>query len=232
MKSFTRKHKAPVAAIFVLSCSASVAASLKVVNVDLSTTLDAVRIIGVAVAGNPVEVGQAGVREDRPGKPFQADDNWLKNMTISIRNRTDKTIVSGEVMVWFPETLGNSPERPEATTMYRLRFGQRPDVARYYKDGSKIPPDTFKPVELAPGQTMVIPLADHIDAIQSLVEGVGNTPFSHITKINLQRGSFYFVDGMRWENFSYFAPDLEHPGKYTALAQDFFPGRTGGSDLE
>ena len=48
----------------------------------------------------------AGAHEVRAGKPFQADEDWLKNMPIFLKNRTDKVIVRADVQLWFPDTGG------------------------------------------------------------------------------------------------------------------------------
>lgn len=193
----------------------------RAVNVDRLHTLDAVGITEVAVGGRRVEVGEFSIHEDRPGLPFQADDDWLKNMTISVRNRTDKTIICGEVRLWFPETaLG--PDH--AQTAYLLRFGQRPESARYHKDGSKILPDTRKAIVLAPGRTFVIRVAEYMDEIQALFENLGTMPLSQVTKLNIQRVGYYFADDTRWENHAYLSPDSEHPGQYKTLDQNYFPG--------
>ena len=218
-----------VAVIAALVCSAAVAGSLgmKVVNIDwLNNIRDAVRITQVSVAGKNVPLGEFALHlEGRDGTPFEADDDWLKNMTITLKNRTDKVIVCAEITLWFPETKGANPDHPNATAAYMIKVGQRPASALYHRDGSKIPPDTAnKPVVFAPGQTLVIPIADYVDEIQSQVEGVGNTAFSHITKLNIQRNLFYFIDGTTWAVDSYFAPDPEHPGNYTRLPDNYFPG--------
>jgi hypothetical protein len=226
---------AVTAALAALACSIAVAASLRhsgqlitrVVNIDwVHNTLYAVRITQVAVAGQKVPFGEFALHlENRDGTPFEADEDWLKNMTVTFTNRTDKVIVCAGIMLWFPETKGANHEFPNATTMYLIRVGQRPESALYRRDGSKMQPDTNKPLVFAPGQTLVIPIGNHIDEIQSQVESVGYTPLSHITKVNIQRGSFYFTDGTQWQGVgTYWAPDPEHPGNYTKLAENYFPG--------
>jgi hypothetical protein len=195
----------------------------KIVNLDRQFRLDAVTITKVTVAGQQIQPGKSGgVREEERGTPFQADEDWLKNMSISLLNRTDKVIVCAQVQFFFPDT-GDGVSQP--ITTYTITVGQRPESSLYYADGSKIPPDTTKkPLLFAPGQTLVIPVADYVDAIQSTVEE--KIPLSQITKVNIRRANFYFVDGMRWDSVytGYYAPDSDHPGKYTKLAPNYFPG--------
>ena len=46
------------------------------------------------------------MHEVRAGKPFQTDEDWLKNIPIFLKNRTDKVIVCADVQLWFPDTGG------------------------------------------------------------------------------------------------------------------------------
>jgi hypothetical protein len=237
-----RKQQKLVGVLSVLAClaqagwlgwhTASVAAAnfgqslgTKVVDMqEIQRVWDAVRITGVTVGTQQIETGVSGARgEIKPGVQFQADEDWLKNMSISLTNRTDKPIVCAQLRLWFPDTGDGTTIRP--MTNYKVTVGQRPESSLYYANGSKIPPDpTKKALLLAPGAMLVIPLAPEIAAIQSTVENLGNTPFSQITRVNIEPLNFYFADGMWWWLGNYYAPDTEHPGKYTKLADTFFPG--------
>ena len=209
---------APVAA-------ATGALGTKVVDIDRLITLDPVVITKVTVAGQQIQPGEAGVREDKPGTPFQADEDWLKNMSIFLQNRTDRAIVCVQLRLWFPDTGDGTAARP--ITHHDITVGLRPESSLYYSNGSKIPHDpSEKPFLLPPHGTVVIPVADSIDAIQSTVEG-GNMLFSQITRVNIQRYTVYFEDGTHWVGHAYYSPDPAHPGKYIKLDDNYFPGRLG-----
>jgi len=235
--SYTKQSKQQKLVAAVLAClllfgwhTASVAASsagTKVVNIkEIQRVWDAVRITTVAVGTQRIQTGVSGARgEIKPGTPFQSDEEWLKNMSISMTNRTDKPIICAQVRLWFPDTGDGTPAHP--MTHYVITIGQRPESSLYYKDGSKISADTTKKaLLLAPGETLAIPIAPEIEAIQSMIEGVGNTLFSQVTRVEIEPTNFYFSDGMRWDavNTGYYTPDAEHPGKYTKLADTYFPG--------
>ena len=148
-----------------------------------------------------------------PGAPFQADEDWLKNVSIFIKNRTDKEIVYTEVQLIFPD-LGDGSEAWPLTAVYTISVGQRPEWSRYVFDGTREelrrldprkPLDatrmklrsldpTKKPLSLAPGKTLEIRVADYIDQIQTLVEE--HLPFQQITRVNISRRVVYFQDGM------------------------------------
>jgi len=214
----------------------------KFVDVDaLTTRFDPVRITKVTVEGQEIQPGRSsGAREDAPGMPFQADEDWLKNMSIFIKNRTDKEIVCAEVELVFPDTGDGTEARP--VTAYTISVGQRPEWSRFVFDGTReelrqldqkkpldaarmklMPLDpSKKPLSLAPGKTMEIRVADYIGEIQSRVEE--SLSFSQITRVDIERRTFYFENGMRWNAGTYAVPLANHPGYYTNLASGYFPG--------
>jgi hypothetical protein len=253
----TKRHRVIKPPLAVLAClgvlgtlwwfSSPVAANgntagTKSVNVDsLTTRFDAVTISKVTVGDQEVQSGRStAASELTPGAPFQADENWLKNMSIFIKNRTDKEIVYAEVQLIFPDLGDGTEARP--LTAYTISVGQQPEWSRYVFDGTReelrqldprkpldatrmklMPLDpTKKPLSLAPGKTLEIRVADYIDRIQSLVEE--HFPFQQITRVNISRRVVYFQDGMRWYVGTYEVPDPNHPGYYTQLAAGYFPG--------
>jgi hypothetical protein len=224
------KQKFGAVVLTMLVCLILVnAGSLGTRTVDLrqiQRVWDAVRIMSVTVGAQRIQPGLSGARgEVKQGTPFQADEDWLKNMSISLTNRTDKPIICAQIRLWFPDTGDGTPAHP--MTSYLITIGQRPESSLYYGNGSKISPDTTKKaLLLAPGATLVIPIAQELEAIQSTIEGVGNIPFSQVTRVEIEPAMFYFPDGMRWDAVAggYYNPDPQHPGKYAKLNDSYFPG--------
>jgi hypothetical protein len=196
----------------------------KMVYIDAQYRVDPVTITAVTVGDQQIQPGlSTGAREVRPGTPFQADEDWLKNLSISLKNRTDKVIVRAELQLWFPDTGDGSPSQPATT--YIITLGQRPDIDSYTSRGQKLPSEPGKQALLhAPGQTLVVHVADFVDAIQSRVEE--KIPFSQVTRLAIQRIQFYFVDGLRWTDLNGFeTPDPNHPGQFTNMDRNrYFPG--------
>ncbi|MGH9453839.1 MAG: hypothetical protein ACRD2O_07710 [Terriglobia bacterium] len=196
----------------------------KMVYIDAQYRVDPVTITKVTVGDQEIQPGLAtGPREDKPGTPFQSGEDWLKTMYISLLNRTNKVIVRAELQLWFPDTGNGSPSQP--ATAYTMTFGLRPEIDSYASHGQKLLPELGKqPILLAPGQTLVIHVADYVDAIQSRVEE--ELPFSQITRVTIQRLRVYFVDGMRWTDLDGFGvPDPDHPGQFMRRdGNTFFPG--------
>lgn len=224
-------HTKPIA-VSALTClllaalfAAGKSLGTKAVDIDaFHTRRDAVKITKVTVAGHQVQPGSStGAREDKPGTPFQADEDWIKTMSISLANRTDKVIVSAQVQIWFPDTGDGTEARP--VTVFIMTAGRRPEWAMYHRDGTKMAPDAGKPLLLAPGKTLELQFAEYLDEIRSVVEE--KLPFAQITRVNISRSKFYFEDGTCWDggSASYLAPDSAHPGHYTKLPDTYFPGQ-------
>ncbi len=77
---------------------------LKVIQAEQIT--DGVLISDVSVAGNTVECGLF-IKPPlviQPVTPFQAGGDWLQQMTISLVNRTNKTVVFGAITLTFLDT--------------------------------------------------------------------------------------------------------------------------------
>lgn len=237
-----KKHATPaLGAVFVVLASSLLASALlgeraanpvaagpvfgtRVVYIDAQYPVDPVTITNVAVGDEEIRPGvSTGPREVRPGTPFQVDEDWLKNMSISLKNRTDKVIVRAEIQLWFPDTGDGSPAQP--VTTYTIAVGRRPEIDSHWGGGRKFPPEPHKqPILLAPGQTLVIRVSDYFDGILSRVGE--KLPFSQVTRIAIQRSRVYFVDGMSWDDLNGFGvPDQNHPGKFTYMDRNkYFPG--------
>jgi hypothetical protein len=203
--------------------AATGALGTKMVYIDAQYSVDPVTITKVLVGDQQIQPGvSTGPREVQPGTPFQADEDWLKNMSISLKNRTDKVIVRAEVQLWFPDT-GDGSSAP--VTVYTITLGQRPDIDSFASHGQKLPPEPGKPpLLIAPGQTVVVHFADYLDAMQSRVEE--KLSFTQVTRVAIQRLKFYFADGMIWDDLHGFGvPDPNHPGQFSYMDRNrFFPG--------
>ncbi len=97
---------------------------------DPAQITDAVMISNIAVASVPVECGlfvkpPAVVQ---PVTPFQAGSDWLQQMTISLINRTNKTIVFGGIILHFLDT-GDCHALPCVGA--NINLGQRPAIDAY-----------------------------------------------------------------------------------------------------
>lgn len=202
----------------------------KIVDLDAQFKTDPVTYTKVTFQDQEIQPGMStggDEHEVHSGTPFQADENWLKNLSISLLNRTNKKIVRVELDIVFPDTGDGSPSH--SVTVYRLWLGQRPEIVSFTRSGRKLPPEPDKqPLSFAPGQTLVLNLANYADGIQTCVEGgcsgIG-IPFAQVNRIAIHRTQFYFADGMCWNLSGYGFPVLDHPGQFTYKPRgSYFPG--------
>ena len=191
---------------------------------DPDRVADAVMITDVSVAGKTIECG-LWVRWPavmQPVTPFQAGDDWLRQTTVTLFNRTDKTIVYGSLIMHFLDT-GDCRAVPCDGAF--VEFGRPPAIDAYDPRTGKPQrlnhPDMV-PLAWKPLHAFVVRICDHMDAIEhsTLVEHI---PVTQVTRVDLIRGTFYFDDGMKW-NGSFSVPDPEHPGKFNKIRYGYFPG--------
>ncbi|MGH9583469.1 MAG: hypothetical protein ACRD4O_11085 [Bryobacteraceae bacterium] len=186
---------------------------------------DAVLISNVAVAGKTVECGLFIKPPDvvQPVTPFQAGSDWLQQMTISLINRTDKTIVFGEININFLDT-GDCKSLPCAGV--QLRFGQRPTIDAYDgRTGKPRKPEHPErpPLDWKSEQTIVIHVSDYMAEIEKDLANF--MPVTDVTEVKVYRGVFYFSDGMEWSLGRFSVPDPAHLGKFDRLPYSYFPGK-------
>jgi len=157
----------------------------------------------------------------QPAPPFQADDDWLQNVTIYLFNRTNKTIVWAGVQISFPQTGdGLSPSTAQRT--YHISLGRRPAVANFNPRTGEPMRLEGTPLSFAGVGTLAIHLGDHSDQIRNHIQDVLPGP---VTKIRINPGEFIFDDGMSWTPGGHFSvPDQDRPGHWRPMPYEYFPG--------
>ena len=192
---------------------------------DPAQITDAVMIADIAVAKKSVDCGLF-VKPPlviQPVAPFQAGSNWLQQMTISLFNRTNKTIVFGTITLQFLDT-GDCRTLPCSAD--QIHFGQIPAVDAYYgRTGLPLKPEHPEQPRLnwEPDQRLTIHVGDYMNEITRNVEDY--LPVAAVTKVAVHLSAFFFEDGMRWISPGYSVPDPEHHGRYKYLPLNYFPGK-------
>jgi len=203
------------------------------VYIDRQTSMDPVSIEKITIGDDVIHLGVMDPvgRVHEPGMQFQANTDWLKEMSIVLKNRTNKVVVSATIELWFPDTGDGSRAHP--VDNFPIGIGQRPDIdLNVGRGGTKLRPDSDKqPISLDPGKTLIIQVADYFDGIQELLlespGGLGkNQPLSRLARVVVRQIEFCFVDGMRWNDLEgYSVPDFNRPGHFTKKDRGhYFPG--------
>jgi len=197
--------------------------SEKLVQASPQTRLNAVMITRVTVGDQAVQCGlMVGPHNVQRVTPFQAGQDWLKNMTIHLYNRTNKTIAFVDLPLGFPET-GNG--RTEPQSIYHIKLGRiPPEDAFFGRTGQPIPIDSdLTPLAFGPHQTLAVHVGNYINQIRSYVQE--RMLLSGVTKLVIHGGTLFFDDGMRWQaGGGYSVPNPQHPGKFSPLDRNYFPG--------
>jgi hypothetical protein len=209
----------------IAQSQSTLAPDTKTVRLDRQLPGDPVSIVqvlegetDVTPTGQDPATDQLYKRVD--GKPFQAGDDWVKNLVVVIKNLSHKEIVAGSFRLDFPET--GVGVKGDSIMTKSVSLGRRPDYALYTFDGHKLDPDSNDPVHLQPGQELKVPLAPYYDEIKTIVDM--KRPITSITSLWLRLQFFYFADGTRWAPDNFQKPDPSLPGKYILITPDEFRG--------
>lgn len=135
---------------------------------------------------------------------FDAEPDWVKNLSFKLENISNKRIVFLRVNVNFPETrlTGN-------LMSYPISFGQRPN--------SKIKANN-PPMLLKPGETLEISLEKEKDKIYKFVSE--RQPIETIHKVELEIGFIIFEDKTAWLAGTFMQQDLDNPDRYIPIKDE------------
>ena len=180
--------------------------------------VDPVLITKVTLGDTVVQSTRFGPAD--PVTPFQGGDDWIQNLSISLLNRTNQTIVFADIDLAFPET-GDGISSP--TYVVNLNLGRIPDAVAF--DGRGRPhrqPPEQQPLSFGPDRSMVIHLGDHIDQITSGASP--GLPLPAVKRLRVILSSFYFTNGMKFAANAYSTLDPEKAGRWLHKPITYFPG--------
>lgn len=151
-----------------------------------------VEIIDVKVKGKAIKLNEK-INEDA--------DDWLDDMSLTVKNISDKTITYIQLDLDFPET------KSTGTLMrFILRYGKNPRALF-----------TTNPLEpLLPNQTATFHLSDQtLAGLKKFMET--RQPLNRLKKVDLMLEQVFFEDGTWWFAGSLFRPDPNNPKKYIRI---------------
>jgi len=153
--------------------------------------------ISFKLKGQPVHAREAvrpeeGIR----AQEFEGDPDWLKDLTIKLRNTSGKTITYIVLMLDFPEVTKNG-----RTAEHQIHLGVDPD--RKFQRPE---------LRLAPNETIEIPLAARYADIKTLVETAGNLPPEKVSKVLVDFYSAFFDDETLFEAGTLFRRNPDQNG--------------------
>src|SRR5208337_268415 len=209
-------HK--VSVIPVVKAQDAPVAGKKYVDVEPDSPRFAARVVKVTVGSQVVTPGYFRYHKGPSGAPFQAGDDWLKEMTFTIKNRSSKTFVFISFDIVLSEALASA-----RTIGKVVELGRVPEVDAYTVEGNKIDQGSQQPLDFRPGQEMEISVAPYADELRGKIEEI--QPFSTANRCFINVAVGYFEDGMQWMLMDYSVPDPSHPGSFKPVDDSEIPVR-------
>jgi hypothetical protein len=164
--------------------------------------------VSFQLKGQPLRSAKAVLAEQRiRTEEFEGDRDWLKDLTIKIKN------ISGKTITWMLVNLHFSDiTKDGATALHQIFLGVDPDA-----------PFARPDLRLLPNQTLEIPLNGRYDDIKHLVNVIGSgTPIESVSKLEVEFHAALFDDETRFETGEMFHrnPDPNDPQKWIRIKQD------------
>ncbi len=152
----------------------------------------------------PFDVVEAksGERKIEFGKAFRADGDWLKDFSISYKNRTNKRIVSFSLSLFFPETT-------ESGNMmaYSVAYGTPLSAALRGERTTVIQPEEIVPLSIDDKE---------LNKIKTFLEQ--RHLLKSLSRVELHVGFILFDDGTAWDG-QYRIPDPKNPRRFIVAPQ-------------
>jgi hypothetical protein len=156
---------------------------------------------------------------------FNADEDWLKRLSLVIENVSSKRIVFLAAGCHLYETADWPSEIAREKTVPGLGetsniVGRRLQQALYSASLRRwLEPDTkIAPFSLPPGQTFNFPVEDpgEYPALRSRIEQT--QPISTISARDASISQVFFEDGTKWEGHRYKRADPDRPGRWIQIS--------------
>lgn len=160
--------------------------------------------ISFKLKGQPVNASES-VRADEGvrAEEFEGDSDWVKELTLKLRNTSGKPITYIQLNLHFPEVT-----RDGRTALQQIFLGVDPE--RKFSRTE---------LRLAPNESIEIPLSEEYDNIRSLVETTGKVPLGNITKLWVEFHAALFDDGTLFEAGTWYRrnPDQNDSRKWIKI---------------
>jgi hypothetical protein len=129
-----------------------------------------------------------------------AEGDWLKKLSLKLKNSSAKTIVFAEIALDFPET-----ETARGVMSYRLRLGNNPASQNNFR----------APLRLGPRETVTVSVEGEYEKLKQFLGDA-----HPVTAINDATVGLVFVafdDGTGWSEGETVKPDPNNPRRYVNI---------------
>jgi hypothetical protein len=148
-----------------------------------------IKILKLKTRGKAIELG----------KKFSEGDDWLRGLTASVENISDKLVSRIELHLSFPRPKGtDSEETPEY--LVSMIYGKEPS------------PDADNQKQVLPGESVDVKLLEaNLPFIKTDLKNLGYP--EKITHAQIMVNSVTFSDGTMWAGGIILYPDPDNPGQ-------------------
>lgn len=137
---------------------------------------DPLSITGMKVKGRSISFDQK----------FVADDDWMKSLVVTVKNKSEKRVLFASIELFFPRPKGSKDQG----AMFDVFYGNRALQDRQ-------PTASEQLIGIAPGETTEIGFS--VQKFVDLTSFLKATNFPQsIEKLNLRLGSVIFDDNTMW----------------------------------
>jgi hypothetical protein len=160
------------------------------------------KVKGEPITSNETVLPAEGIRTNE----FEADADWLRDFTISLKNISGKTITYTQVNLFFPEVVRNG-----RVALQQIHLGVDPD--RKFSRPE---------LRLAPNESLEIPIAARYDDIRTLVQTVGpGIAVEKLSKLEIEFHAALFDDETLFETGALYRrnPDPNDPHKWLQIKE-------------
>lgn len=158
-------------------------------------------------ANEPVEIVETKVRTKaaKLGEGFEDEDDWLRYVTIKIKNKSEKAITFLHIDFDFPETKAIMG----GTLVHQILLGKREDFELTLRQPS---------LYLKPNETIDISLDKEFNAIKEAIE-FKHPSIGSINQVVIRIGDIVFDDGILFSGGMLFRrnTDPDSPRKWVRI---------------
>lgn len=146
----------------------------------------------------PITVSDVKLRENAVNlnKLFDGDDEWIRDISFKIKNRSTKNITYVGLNLVFSDTSSGDPGM-----VRQLRFGKR-------TEGSGSGPAN-QPLLLKPGDLLDVSIPAQYQSLKKFIEM--KKQVKSINKVTISVYLVLFEDGMKWDVGNFYLPDASEP---------------------
>jgi len=193
---------------------------LKWVEIQGRDPRQPVRVFNIRVGKEEVKPEWHGVPGN--GAPLRGDENWLANLSFTVRNKTTLNILFLYIAIYFPEAGADGGRQVELPIVFINK-----QVYGFSPDDSASPGEVRDaPFVFAPGARMIISLGDYMGKIKQVVEK--KRSLLSITRVGIAVGEVVFEGGrMMWTPSTWYCVGGNQgrgPGCGERLDDNYFPG--------